>query len=71
MPVYVYICQTCKQQVEIEQKITDPPIEFCKFCDESPYSDSTGPIIGKLKKVLQPTTTIFKVGFQKFIKETH
>ena len=66
MPIYVYRCSTCKKELEIEQKITAPILEECgEYCRE-PYSDSTGPRGGSLKRILQPPAIIFKgSGFYK------
>lgn len=40
MPVYEYQCESCGKYFEIFQKITDPPLTECKFCN------------GKLKKLI-------------------
>ena len=60
MPFYVYRCLKCKKHLEIQQKIIDNRIEYCgQYCEE-PYSESTGPLNGPVKIVLQPIHTIFK-----------
>ena len=60
MPYYVYKCKTCNKTLEIEQKITEPSLEFCEDYCREPYSESEGPKKGVLKRVLQPIFTIFK-----------
>ena len=32
MPLYEYQCQSCKKQLEIMQKISDPPKKKCPEC---------------------------------------
>ena len=60
MPTYIYRCLDCKHEFEIEQKITDPVLDTCYECILQPYSESTGPMQGRLQRVLQPTATVFK-----------
>lgn len=48
MPIYIYQCAKCKKEIEIFQKITDPPIKKCKFCG------------GKLVKLISNTSFILK-----------
>tara|TARA_B100000686_G_C16071181_1_gene609409 strand:- start:126 stop:350 length:225 start_codon:yes stop_codon:yes gene_type:complete len=60
MPFYVYKCDVCQEQFEIEQKVNDPVLTDCPKCLVKPYSDSMGPQKGLLKKVLQPVATHFK-----------
>jgi len=50
MPIYIYRCSKCKKEVELFQKITDPPIKRCKFCG------------GKLVKLISNTSFILKGG---------
>jgi len=33
MPTYEYLCQKCKKTWEIEQKITDSPVNKCPYCE--------------------------------------
>lgn len=40
MPVYEYECVKCKHQTEVFQKMSDPPITKCEFCN------------GKMKKLI-------------------
>lgn len=35
MPFYEYRCQACGCQVEVLQKLSDPPLEQCSSCGES------------------------------------
>ena len=32
MPIYGYICEKCGSQMEVMQKISDPPLKRCKKC---------------------------------------
>lgn len=32
MPTYTYLCESCRKEYEIEQRISDPPIEKCPKC---------------------------------------
>ena len=47
MPTYVYECQSCQKVMEVEQRITEPPLEKCE-CK------------GKLVRLIQPTAVMFK-----------
>ena len=33
MPIYEYKCQKCEKEFEEFQKITDPPVSLCPFCN--------------------------------------
>ena len=33
MPIYVYLCDSCKQTIEELQKFSDPPLTKCPSCD--------------------------------------
>lgn len=35
MPTYTYACDSCKQEFELEQKISEDPIKECKFCGQA------------------------------------
>jgi len=48
MPTYGYRCSNCGHQFEIQQRMTDAPLEACPKCK------------GKLTKILYPTGVIFK-----------
>ena len=48
MPVYEYKCEECKKQIELFQKISDPPAEKCKSCG------------GRLKKLISNSSFILK-----------
>jgi len=32
MPTYTYLCDSCREEYEIEQRISDPPISKCPKC---------------------------------------
>ena len=32
MPIYEYECQSCKERLEMIQKISDPPLRVCPSC---------------------------------------
>ena len=34
MPIYEYICESCKERLEILQKISDQPLRKCPACDK-------------------------------------
>lgn len=34
MPTYEYLCKKCNHQFEIEQKITEDPLEKCPECSK-------------------------------------
>lgn len=44
MPFYEYECTKCKHQTEVFQKITDPPLTRCEFCN------------GKMKKLISQSS---------------
>ena len=44
MPIYKYACEKCGSQVEVIQKISDPPLKRCAKCR------------GKLAKVVSRTS---------------
>lgn len=50
MPVYEYLCQACGKQFEDLQKISDKPLEKCKFCG------------GKAQRVISQTSFSLKGG---------
>ncbi len=35
MPIYEYRCNKCKRKFEVMQKISDPPVSSCKYCDSN------------------------------------
>ena len=35
MPIYEYQCQSCQQELEVLQKISDAPLEICPECGKS------------------------------------
>ena len=44
MPIYEYKCKNCGREFDVFQKITDPEVETCKFCN------------GPAKKLISLTT---------------
>ncbi len=49
MPTYVYECSSCKNTFEVEQRITEDPLDTCK-CGST----------GSVKRVIQPVAVSFK-----------
>jgi putative FmdB family regulatory protein len=35
MPIYEYQCQSCQQELEVLQKISDAPLEICPECGKA------------------------------------
>lgn len=33
MPIYEYKCKKCSREFDVFQKITDPEVKTCKFCN--------------------------------------
>ena len=50
MPIYEYACEKCGSQIEVMQKISDPPLKRCRKCR------------GKLGKVISRTSFQLKGG---------
>jgi putative FmdB family regulatory protein len=48
VPTYVYACRSCEGQVEVVQKMSDPPLTECEKCG------------GSLRKVLFPPAVVYK-----------
>jgi putative FmdB family regulatory protein len=48
VPIYGYRCSNCGHQFEIQQRMSDDPLQVCPKCQ------------GKLTKILYPTGVIFK-----------
>jgi putative FmdB family regulatory protein len=48
LPVYVYRCADCGSQFETKQSFSEAPLSECESCG------------GRLRKVFQPTTVIYK-----------
>jgi len=48
VPIYGYRCNSCGHQFEIQQRMSDAPLQVCPKCQ------------GKLTKILYPTGVIFK-----------
>jgi putative FmdB family regulatory protein len=49
MPTYVYECSSCKDTFEVEQRISENPLEECR-CGSS----------GTVKRLIQPIAVMFK-----------
>ena len=49
MPTYVYECSSCQDVFEIEQRITEDPLNACHCGSE-----------GTVKRLIQPTGIMFK-----------
>ena len=49
MPTYVYECSSCKQRFEVEQRITEDPLNKCQ-CGSK----------GTVKRLIQPVGVMFK-----------
>ncbi|MCW7752742.1 zinc ribbon domain-containing protein [Desulfobotulus sp. H1] len=50
MPIYEYECTQCAKVMDVLQKISDPPLEKCRFCG------------GAVHKVMSQTTFHLKGG---------
>jgi putative FmdB family regulatory protein len=48
MPIYVYECSDCGIHFELNQRISDDPIQVCPEC------------AGQVRRVIQPVGVIFK-----------
>jgi len=48
MPTYLYECNTCEKQFEVEQRITEAPLTDCD-CGK-----------GQVRRLIQPTAILFK-----------
>jgi putative FmdB family regulatory protein len=49
MPTYVYECSSCRDTFEVEQRITEDPLDSCR-CGSK----------GTVKRVIQPVGVMFK-----------
>lgn len=38
MPIYEYRCNKCGKTFEVLQKISDPPVSSCRFCESEDVS---------------------------------
>jgi putative FmdB family regulatory protein len=48
MPIYGYRCRSCGHELEVLQKMSDPPLQTCPNCS------------GQLQKLIYPAGVIFK-----------
>jgi len=51
MPIYEYLCEKCKSEFEVEQRITDAPIRTCPKCRSR-----------KVKRLISQTSFVLKGG---------
>ena len=51
MPIYEYACGKCKNEFEVEQRITDDPIKTCPACRSR-----------KVKRLISKTSFVLKGG---------
>lgn len=49
MPTYVYACSACAAEFEVEQRITESPLETCQCGSQ-----------GTVKRLIQPVGVMFK-----------
>lgn len=49
MPTYLYECSKCNDQFEVDQRITEPPLNVC-------HCGATGTV----RRLIQPTAILFK-----------
>jgi len=49
MPTYVYECSSCNDRFEVEQRITENPLDTCR-CGST----------GTVKRLIQPVGIMFK-----------
>jgi putative FmdB family regulatory protein len=49
MPTYEYKCESCNQQLEVEQSIKDDPLETCPHCHSA-----------SLKKLISRSSFVLK-----------
>ena len=45
MPIYEYVCDTCRHQFEVKQSINDPPLSVCDRCGHSVTKVISAPAI--------------------------
>lgn len=48
MPIYEYVCQSCRHRFEVKQKFSDPPLSDCIRCGQA------------VSKVISPPAIMFK-----------
>ncbi|MBU2511772.1 zinc ribbon domain-containing protein [bacterium] len=41
MPLYEYVCENCKKELEVIQKFSDDPLTFCPSCNQESLSKKT------------------------------
>ena len=50
MPTYEYACDRCQRTFEVRQRISEPPLTTCQYCD------------GSVRRLLAPAAFILKGG---------
>ncbi|MFA5513636.1 MAG: FmdB family zinc ribbon protein [Sphaerochaetaceae bacterium] len=50
MPIYEYVCDSCKKTFDVEQRMSDEPLTVCTECK------------GRLRRVFNSSPIIFKGG---------
>ena len=48
MPIYEYVCESCRHRFEVQQKMSDPPLSACAKCGAA------------LQKVISASAIMFK-----------
>lgn len=48
MPTYVYRCKSCRKEFEVEQRITEPALTDCQFCE------------GKIERLISGSSFVLK-----------
>lgn len=48
MPVYEYLCQSCRHRFEVTQRMSDPPLKACERCGQP------------VSKLISPPAIMFK-----------
>jgi putative FmdB family regulatory protein len=49
MPIYEYLCQSCGQQTEVIQKLSDEPLVHCPACGEAAMKKKVSAAAFRLK----------------------
>jgi putative FmdB family regulatory protein len=45
VPIYEYVCNSCRHQFEVKQRVNDPPLSVCDRCGESVTKVISAPAI--------------------------
>jgi putative FmdB family regulatory protein len=49
MPIYEYRCEACKHELEVMQKMVDPPLTDCPTCGAASLKKKISPVGFRLK----------------------